>query len=302
MKAVWSFWTKPLQANRQSIWVSEKHHMLAWVLSVETAKKHYPQTALFTDRQGAQMLVEELGLEFDQVSLELETLNNSDPEWWALGKVYTYRAQTEPFIHIDSDVFLWKPLPPRMESAPLLAQNPEYFVAGNSYYHPEGLEAAINTVNGWLPDVWQWQRSHNNFQQAVCCGIFGGNAVEFIRYYADLAIQLVEHPSNQLAWNLLTPNTERNILFEQYLLGCCIEYHRHRPDSPYKNIDIQYLFASLDDAFIPENAAHAGFTHLIADAKRNQAIAQSLENRVRRDYPQYYERLDMPSTSTVRRK
>lgn len=291
MKAVWSFWTKPYRMNRQSTWVSKKHHLLAWVLSVETAKKHYLKTSLYTDSQGAQMLVDELGLEFTQVSTELDALENHDPQWWALGKVYTYRAQTEPFIHIDSDVFLWKPLPLRMNSAPLLAQNPDNFIVGSSWYKPEGMETAISSVNGWLPKEWKWQRSLSSFQKAVCCGIFGGNAVDFIRYYADLAIQLVEHPSNQQAWCLLTPDTERNVLFEQYLLGSCVEYHRHQPNSPYKNIDIQYLFSSLDDAFISDNAARAGFTHLIADAKRNRTIADHLENRVRRDYPKYYHQL-----------
>ena len=290
MKAVWSFWTKPYSSSRQSIWVSEKHHLLAWVLSVETAKQHYPKTALVTDSQGATLLVDRLGLKFDRVLTELDALDNHNPQLWALGKVYTYRAQTEPFIHIDSDVFLWKPLPERMSSAPLLAQNPEYFVAGASYYQPEGLEVAIQAVNGWLPETWQWQRSHNSIQKAICCGIFGGNAIDFIRDYANLVIQFVEHPSNQLAWVLLHPDIEPNVLFEQYLLGCCIEYHRYQPNSPYKNIDIQYLFPSLDDAFVSDNAAKAGFTHLIAGAKQNQAIANRLENRVRRDYPEYYKR------------
>ena len=132
MKAIWSLWTKPLRKNRKSIWISEKHHLLAWILSVETAKKHYSETALFTDSQGARILVEQLGLEFTQVSTELDALENCDPSFWALGKVYTYRAQTEPFIHIDSDVFLWKPLSSDINSAPLIAQNPECFTPKNA--------------------------------------------------------------------------------------------------------------------------------------------------------------------------
>ncbi|MBD2511504.1 hypothetical protein IQ274_27810 [Nostoc sp. LEGE 12447] len=288
MKAVWSFWTKPLQANQRRIWLSEKYHLLAWILSLETAKKHFEKTALFTDTQGARQLVDELGLEFDEVYLELDALQDHDPKWWALGKVYTYRAQTEPFIHIDNDVFLWQNLPAEIISAPLLAQNPEYFLVGNSWYDPEGIEAAIHSVNGWLPDEWQWQRSRGSLQVAYNCGIFGGNAVDFISYYADLAIKFVEHPANQRAWNLLTHSTERNVLFEQYILGCCLEYCRYYPHTPYQNIDIKYLFPSLDEAFVPENATRLGFTHLIADAKRNPTISASLEKRVQRDYPEHY--------------
>jgi len=71
------------------------------------------------------MLVDGIGLEFDRVSTSLNALDAHDPGWWALGKLYTYRAQREPFVHLDNDVFLWRPLPERLASAPLLAQNPE---------------------------------------------------------------------------------------------------------------------------------------------------------------------------------
>lgn len=177
-----------------------------------------------------------------------------------------------------------------MVSAPLLAQSPTSFLVGHSCYRPEGMEATVHIVNGWIPMEWQWQRSLGNHQIAVDCGILGGNHVGFIHYYADLAIQFVEHPDNQLAWTSLSPDIERNLLFEQYLLGCCIEYHCRQPSSPFKDIQIQYLFPSFDYALIHENSAQAGFTHLIADAKRNGAIAHRLESRVRQDYPEYYER------------
>ena len=36
------------------------------------------------------MLVDELGLQFDQVSTELDSLSNIDPGWWALGKLVAY--------------------------------------------------------------------------------------------------------------------------------------------------------------------------------------------------------------------
>lgn len=289
MKAVWSFWTKPFRLHWQLTWVSQKHHLLAWVLSLETAKKHYPKTALFTDSYGAQMLVDGLGLQFEQISVELDVLENQDPAWWALGKIYTYRSQTEPFVHIDSDVFLWKPLPDRMITAPLLAQNPEYFLTDTCWYRPENFERAIYAVNGWLPEEWFWYHSQCLFPKGFCCGIFGGNKLDFIRYYAELAIQMVEHPTNQPAWKLLDSETERNILVEQYLLNTCIEYHSNQPHSSYKNLDMQCLFDSMNDSLIPASAAKSGFTHLMS-AKRNRAIAERLEDRVKREYPEYYER------------
>src|SRR5215475_8871314 len=50
MKAVWSFWTKPFEAHRHSMWPSAKHHLLAWALSVETARRHYTDSVSIRTR------------------------------------------------------------------------------------------------------------------------------------------------------------------------------------------------------------------------------------------------------------
>src|SRR5437588_499165 len=125
MRSVWSFWTKPWRERSGWSWLSEKHHLLAWVLSFETARKHYPKTSLVTDHAGAKMLVDGIGLAFDSVSTELDALACRDPRLWMLGKLYAYRAQTEPFVHLDTDVILWKRLPTGVEGAPVFAQNPD---------------------------------------------------------------------------------------------------------------------------------------------------------------------------------
>ena len=290
MRAVWSFWTKPFLEFRRSVWISDKHHLLSWVLSFNTARKHFGKTALWTDDAGARLLVDALGLEFDTVSIELNALTDHDAKWWALGKIYTYRLQNEPFIHIDNDAFLWKPLPVNSDS-PLFAQNPDPFVPGSSYYMPERFEQALSGMSrGWLPKEWIWFRSSGHAQRAECCGVFGGTHIEFIRHYAELAIQIVEYPNNQKAFLALNDQVERNILVEQYLLSACIEYHKNCFDSPYSNLNICYLFNSITEAFDPRKAAEAGYTHLIGSAKKNKLIANKLEQRVKRDYPAAYER------------
>ena len=186
MRAVWSFWAKPFRAHHHCVWMSPLHHLLAWVLSVQTVKAHYPDTALVTDEEGARLLVDGLKLEFTTVSTELARLQGEDPDWWVLGKLCAYCSQTAPFIHFDNDVFLWKRLPPALEEAPVLAQNPEKFpLSDESWYRPLRYERAIRAVRGWVPEEWLWSTSHGH-DTAVCCGILGGTAVEFLTYYAGL--------------------------------------------------------------------------------------------------------------------
>ena len=51
----------------------------------------------------------------------MDGLRGYDPSWWALGKLFAYAAEEEPFIHFDSDVFLWLALPEAVTSCPLVA-------------------------------------------------------------------------------------------------------------------------------------------------------------------------------------
>ena len=289
MRAVWSFWSKP--EHHRTVWPSQRYHLLAWVLSLQTARQHYPTTMLCTDTAGARLLIDTIGLEFGYVSTELDSLEQCDPGWWALGKLYAYRAQTDPFIHFDTDVFLWKRFPRRLECASVLAQNQEDFLVGSpSYYAPEIFDNLLHEFGGWLPEEWTWYALVGPRRRAANCGVFGGNNLDFIRYYAKTAINLLEDPRNQRGWAHLNNKTEHNILFEQYLLSACIEYHTDRPGSPFTDVSIQYLFNSSDNPFDSASAAKVGYTHLITGAKLNQAIADRIEARIIRDYPDYYER------------
>lgn len=293
-RSVWSFWTKPFQAHRQTIWFSEKHHLLSWILSLETARKHYPETSLVTDDDGARMLVDGLGLEFDGVSTELNTLRDQDPDWWVLGKLWAYRSQSHPFIHVDSDVFLWKALPSALDTAPVLTQNPEYFIFGEHdatcwWYRPEIFNQRVKDSAGWLPDEWHWYLKHQ-LNRAYCCGIFGGNQVDFIRHYADLALHIATHPRNQVAFAKMENKPGDCLLIEQYFLAACIEYHQQKVSSAFSEVAMQCLFESPEAAFSSEQPERLGYTHLIGDAKHDAAIAQRLEQRVAHDYPQHYER------------
>lgn len=290
MKAIWSFWTRPDQYRRLA-WPSERQHLLSLLLSLETVRRHYPRTTLYTDTPGAKLLADVIGFEFDNISPSLDAIEECNPSWWSLAKLHACRLQGEPFIHFDNDVFLWRRFPERIESAQVLAQNPEDFTLGTSYYRPEKFDRALSACGGWAPEEWEWYASIGGARRrAACCGVFGGNNLEFIRHYANTAFALAENPRNQPGWARLNKESSDNLLFEQYLLSACVNYHQGRAGSPFRDIDIQYLFSRQDEAFSSHAAAALGYTHLIG-AKRNHHVAERLQRRVEREYPECYERI-----------
>lgn len=290
MRAVWSFWQEPFAAHREGAWGTVTNHLLAWALSFETARRHYPDTALVTDDAGARLLVDGLGLDFGSVSLSLNGLRDCDPSWWSMGKLVAVGEQHEPFVHLDADVFLWQPLPAALVAAPVFTQNPEPFTQATDWYDPESFEAVLGDRPGsWLPAEWDWHRRPGAVPRGECCGIVGGTRLDFLHHWAAAGLRTVREPGNQAPLALLD-RPPLTITVEQYLLSACIEHHRGRVGSPYRDVRMAYLFESWAAATSPARAAEVGFTHLIADTKRDPENARRLDRRVRRDHPELWER------------
>jgi hypothetical protein len=288
MRAVWSFWSRPYAASTGRSWSSPLHHFLAWGLSVSAAQRHYPDTALVTDEAGKQLLTGMLGLQFATVSTELERLKDADPSWWALGKLVAYSIQDRPFVHIDTDVFLWKPLPLEMADAGVFAQCPEYFHR-NSDRGARDITAAFSDSGASLPIEWEWAVSRDDaIVREENCGIVGGCRVDFIRHYARTAADLILRSENADAWRRVAYKS--NVAMEQFFLSACVDFHRHHPDSPYQGVRVKYLFPTWDDAVNPNCSTRAGFTHLLGDSKANPHVARRLEERTRREDPEYFHR------------
>jgi hypothetical protein len=281
MRAVWSFWSKPFKAYKGRIWLKPHHHLLAWGLSLKLARQHFAETQLVTDAAGKAMLVGELGLEFDLVSTELERLREADPGWWALGKLVAYSVQDGPFVHLDTDVFLWKALPASLISAPVFAQCPEQHSLENAWCGPRHIEYLFERHHLSLPVEWQWASSRNTtWFREENCGILGANRVDFIRNYAAVAIRMVMDPAHSAIWADLPEKTGYNMLIEQFLLGACVDYHRIHPQSPFRGIAVRHLFASWAEAYNAQAAARMGYTHLLGDSKSNPQVMARLERRV----------------------
>jgi hypothetical protein len=260
-------------------------------LSFRAARRHFTETALVTDSRGKMLLVDELGLEFTHVGTELDCLGHDDPSLWALGKLTAYSLQEEPFVHIDADVFLWRPLPPHLLGAPVLAQNPERFYVGDNDRDPRIVEAAFAGQGIDLPPEWEWARSHwgRDIHEANC-GIVGGADVRFMSYYSALALDLVLNPVHAGAWAAVTDKASLNTIIEQFVLSACVEFHRSNPASSLSGVQLRYLFPSFESAYDRGYARRFGFTHLLGDAKSHPLVAGRLERRVAQEDRELYAR------------
>ncbi len=80
---------------------------MSWTLSCLNLRKFYENVELVTDEVGYRYLIEKLKLPYSSVRVELDCINTYPSSLWAIGKLYTYGIQNEPFIHVDGDVYIW---------------------------------------------------------------------------------------------------------------------------------------------------------------------------------------------------
>lgn len=262
-------------------WPEHSAHLLSWCLSCLQLKKYYGEVELFTDRLGKRILIDHLQLPYSKVHLSLDGLAQFQDQLWALGKILTYSAQTRPFIHVDSDVYLFSRFPGKVENAGLLCQN--FDVNHKEYY------SAFETIDEHgiqLPEVMTSERKTAICLVACNAGILGGNDWKFFREYGKIAFRIVAENEHKLA-RLHFPRF--NIILEQYLFYCLARK---------RNKKITPLFAQLNDGAPPVDWVRFNtvphrqkYIHMISGFKRNAELYNKVLLLIRTEYPHYYYRV-----------
>ena len=78
------------------------------MLSVLQARKFYDKVELYTNESQAKFF-KRLGIPFTRI--DTEVLKDETANCPSIPKIKTYAAQTEPFIHLDLDTILFRPVP-----------------------------------------------------------------------------------------------------------------------------------------------------------------------------------------------
>jgi len=288
MKIVQSFWSKPIyssfnQNNHKHFggWRYKKYSYMSWALSCLTFKKNYNNIELVTDLQGKKLLIDTLQLPFSNVRVELDSLNRYPEQLWAVGKLYSYALQEEPFIHVDNDIFIWSRFPKKIETADLVAQNTDLI-------EPDYQQALqhLTSHDIELPLLLKKDYElHNKFNSSNA-GIIGGNNVDFFKEYSKRSFEFIHSNLSKVNKNII--GSSFAIIYEQYLY--CALARKY-------NIEICHLFSeeerrlvSLPDFINKYNSFK--YTHCYSISKHSIEICRELEHQLLLDYPEYYERIN----------
>lgn len=294
MNIIQSFWTKPIfnglpyQKNSRFCggWLDTKYHLMSWALSCLQLRSFYKDVELVTDAVGKSILIDFLELPYSNVSVELENMPSVNMELWALGKIHTLSLQKKPFLHVDSDVFIWAPFPNSLETAALLAQNIEH----NFSFYKTVLDQ-LEKEQSYIPDIILANRLTATTIDAYNAGIIGGNDLEF---FSEFVAE---------AWRFATSVNTGSIALKSGMFNSIYEQHLYYCMAKGKRLEVTCLTDITDKAFLNsffkdiERFDRAPFQvkyiHLFGeDAKKNFTICEILDRKLKTYYPKYYERIN----------
>lgn len=213
-------------------------------LSAYFAKQSYGNIHFLTDSESECYFQD---VPWTSVETSLDSVSHEYPDVWSLSKLEAYKIiakKGDPFVHVDYDVILWRPLPEWLFHTGVFAQCPEQTI-GHLY---ETEKFFLNCPNKHCFDLQAPDYAYN-------VGIFGGSDLDFIYSYADSAIKFVVDPANKNFWAKYSGYSKywcKATLAEQHFLASF---------AAIKNKEVRCLFPYWPTESM---AIERNYTHLMA--------------------------------------
>jgi len=260
-------------------WTDKKYNYMSWALSCLQFGKFYNNIELITDSIGKEILIDQLKLPYTKVHVLLDKLNHYHPGLWAIGKLYTYSIQTEPFLHVDGDAYIWERFSTEIENSGLVAQNLEV----NFSHYRNSLEGIQNNFS-YIPECLS-KHNLNDDINAINAGVFGGNDIEFIQEYTKSAFKFIDKNISSLEKISIGLF---NMVYEQFLFYKLVKERKK---------SITYVTKNTTDEFegLAEFSGVSKITKFIHVVGKYKYFSQTGENIARHlllDYPEYYFRIE----------
>lgn len=260
-------------------WLNRKYHYLSWAYSCLQLVNHYSNVELVTDKQGKKLLIDTLKLPYTNVDTSLDRLKNYHPDLWALGKIVAYQIQKIPFLHIDSDVFIWESFPKDKVLVPVVMQSIEKF---SPLF--KNIARQIDDKFNFLPEEYKLLIRHQEYVTNYNAGVIGGTDIEFFKFYTNKIFDFIEQSFEYFPKDKLSII---NVIYEQFFIYAL---------SKKKGINIVFIFDNKSIADIYKNhnfrkfRIEQAYLH-VHDFKKNSLLCELLERWMRSEYPSYYYRI-----------
>jgi hypothetical protein len=247
-------------------------------LSVLTSLQNFGNIHLITTERGKEFLQD---LPYTSIQLFDSEIDSRYGSFWSVGKIFAIEQilkKRQPFLHIDYDVFFFKPLVSEVLNTDVLIQDIEgkesvlgygtekfYEVCKDLKFFKDGLvnmeTNGINLSNNLRVDF------------AYNCGILGGNDIDFFSNYVTQIKDFIESPINYDVFESHDGLDHISCILEQFSLAIMCKN---------SNIKVRPLLGTNYDLEERDRIAHnIGYTHLMGE-KRSQETLLKVKQKIQK--------------------
>jgi len=223
-KAVFSYFNPENNFDNKCGFFRYSDFLYTTALSVLCASRQFPKVEMVANDFFIEMF-KKLKLPITSYSNKMNDMKDVSRFFWAYGKLMAYCEQTEPFIHLDNDVFLWQKFPKRILNAELCFQSHEPMnVEGYKYYD------MLRPCFAAAPIKPQKIVDNEVTDFAYNCGICGGHNLDFFHEWKECSEEYIFAEENQLLFYQEYANVliHQNLFHEQYFAASLIKMHGMR--------------------------------------------------------------------------
>ena len=269
--------------NWKDNYLTSECNWLAIAYSCLLLKKYNPTNKLvfYGNESIVNILSNIFHLPYDdyQIHLIKGTLQN---KLYCYPKIETYKLQTEPFIHVDCDIFVKEAFPQKILQGNVVAQHLENDITFYGRVYNYLLEHQIE-----LPEYYHNSLTREGIK-SYNAGIIGGHNLDFFQKYTqefDKLLECNEHTLLRMDKIFLM-----NVVFEQWLLYSLTMEMNEDVQSYYDTTVYNFMMPNggvlnwiLKDSKIP-------YLHIM-EHKRNPRVNEYIINGMRKEFPEYFNKI-----------
>ncbi len=286
MNIIQSYFNKNISINNINYaggYLSPIINWLSMAYSCLLLKQHNPNDRLifYGDTNMIHLFESLFELPYDEYR-SVECKGGYSDWFYCWPKIITYKAQSDAFIHIDNDIFMWTPLPSELRSAPLVAQHLE---RDSKFYMDVYNQIIKDNIN--IPNYIKvcYDGKYINSYNA---GLLGGNDISFFQKYLFEIQKFIDSNVSQISAS--DRKFLYNVVFEQWLFFGMTKNHKRDVttfyDKPITDFDMKeahvpFQILSLEDL---------KYLHVM-EYKDNIRCNRFIAYKMQSDFPKEYERI-----------
>jgi hypothetical protein len=276
-RAVFSYFNHDESFGNRCGFMTFSDFLFTTSLSILCASRHFKEVQVISSDWGNDVF-KAVQLPVTHYSNSLNVMKKVSRYFWAYGKLLAYCEQDKPFVHIDNDVFLNKPLPEHILNARLCFQSHEPFnLKGYHYYN------LLKEPWGEAPVRPQIIVDNEVTDFAYNCGICGGHDLEFFQEWRKTSEEYIFAEENfQVLFkkfgHLLI---HQNLFHEQYFAACLIKKHDLRKE----------VHVLAEDAMLLGKDENLKYTHLWGTTKTDKGLMARVRMRLYQEDKALFERV-----------